>query len=167
MTDYSEFFLSSRANVVQLELIEFSHPNFTKVYRIVRNDPDGVTVDLSPSEQGVQFDYFPARFQALGARDDLDSGIRIDIGDVGETVPQEINAVAAAGGFRAKPTVRYWAFRNDALSAPIFGPMLLEVPAVTMTEEGASLEARAPALNTTRTGARYTIDRFPMQRGFQ
>lgn len=167
MTDYSEFFLASRASVIQLELIEFSHPNFTKHYRIVRNAPDGVTVDLSPSEQGVAFDYFPARFQALGARDDLDSGLRIDIGDVGETVPGEINAVAAAGGFRTKPTVRYWAFRSDNLASPIFGPMTLEVPAVTMTEEGSSLEARAPAMNSTRTGDRYTLDRFPMQRGFQ
>lgn len=166
MTDYSEFFLASRADVVQLELIEFSHPNFTKDYRIVRNAADGVTVDLSPSEQNVTFDYFPARFQALGSNDDIDSGLRIDIGDVGEVVPGEVNAVEAAGGFATKPTVRYWAFRNDNLSAPIFGPMVLEVPAVTMSEEGANLEARAPAMNSTRTGVRYTLDRFPTQRGF-
>ncbi len=167
MSDYSEFFLASRANVIQLELIEFSHPNFTKTYRIVRNSPDGVTVDLSPSETAVNFDYFPARFQSLGSRDDLDSGLRIDIGDVGEVVPGEINAVAAAGGFRTKPVVRYWAFRSDNLASPIFGPISLEVPSVSMTEEGASLEARAPAMNATRTGDRYTLDRFPMQRGFQ
>lgn len=167
MSEYSEFFLASRANVIQYELVEFDHPDFLQAHRIVRNAAGGLTVDLSPGETDVEFDYFPAQFQFLGARDDLDSGVRIDIGDVGETIPDEVDAVAAAGGNRTKPTVRYWAFRSDNLTAPIFGPILLEVSGVAMTDQGSSLEARAPALNSTRTGARYTTDRFPMQRGFQ
>ena len=166
MGTYSDYFLNSRASVVQLELVELTHPNFTQPYRIVRNAADGITVDLSPSELAVPFTYYPARVEQLGARDDLDSAIRMDLGDVGEVVPEEIDAVALAGGFMTKPAVRYWTFRSDQLAAPIFGPIHLEVPSISFNDDGASFEARAPTLNSTKTGERLTLDRVPMQRGF-
>lgn len=166
MGTYSEYFLNSRSNVVQLELVELTHPNFTQAYRIVRNAADGVTVNLSPSELGVPFTYYPARVEQLGARDDLDSAIRMDLGDLGEVVPTEIDAVAEAGGFMTKPAVRYWTYRSDELTAPMFGPISLEVPSISFNEDGASFEARAPSLNSTKTGERLTLDLIPMQRGF-
>jgi len=166
MGTISEYYLGSRSNVVQLELVEVSHPDFTQAYRIVRNARDGVTVDLSPSELAVPFDYYPARVEQIGARDDLDSGIRMDLGDVGEVVPEELDAVSEAGGFMVKPMLRYWTFRSDQLDAPIFGPITLEVPSFSFNEEGTSFEAKAPALNSTKTGERLTLDRIPMQRGF-
>lgn len=165
MTDYTEFFLASRADVVQLELIELSHPNFTQTYRKVRNARDGVTVDLSPDELGIEFGYYPARITQLGSRDDLDFGIRFDLGDVGELIPAELDAVGQAAGFLTKPRLRYWAFRSDQLDAPIFGPATLEVPEFAMQSDGTSMAARAPQLNANKTGERQTLDRFPMQRG--
>lgn len=166
MGTYSEYYLASRSNIVQLELVEITHPNFTQAYRIVRNARDGITVDLSPTELGVPFVYYPAKIEQLGARDDLDSALRIDLGDVGETVPDEMDAVAEAGGFMTKPALRYWTFRSDQLDSPIFGPIVLEIPSFSFAEEGASFEARAPSLNSTKTGERLTLDRIPMQRGF-
>lgn len=166
MGTYSEYFLNSRSNVVQLELVELTHPDFTQAYRIVRNARDGITVDLSPGELAVPFIYYPARVEQMGARDDLDSAIRMDLGDVGDVVPGEIDAVAEAGGFMTKPAVRYWTFRSDQLTTPLFGPIVLEVPSISFNDEGASFEARAPSLNSTKTGERLTLDRIPMQRGF-
>ena len=166
MSTYTAYFLNSRSNVVQLELVELSHPNFSQPYRIVRNAADGITVDLSPTELAVPFVYYPAKVEQLGARDDLDSAIRMDLGDLGEVVPDEIDRVAEAGGFMTKPGVRYYTFRSDQLTAPMFGPIHLEVPSISFNEDGASFEARAPALNSTKTGERLTLDRVPMQRGF-
>ncbi len=166
MGAYSEYFLNSRSTIVQLDLMEVSHPNFTKSYRIVRNAPKGITVNLSDAEPNISFTYYPVKVESLGARDDLDAAIRVNIGDLGEVVPAEIDAVAEAGGFMTKPTVRYWTFRSDQLAAPIYGPLHLEVPSISFAEEGASFEARAPALNSSKTGERQTLDRFPPQRGF-
>jgi hypothetical protein len=166
MSDYTEFFLASRADVVQLELFELSHPNFTQAYRVTRNARDGVTVDLSADELAIDFAYYPAKVAQQGARDDLDFGIRVDLGDVGEVIPGELDAVAAAGGFLTKPALRYWAFRSDQLDAPIFGPVVLEVPRMALANTGTSFDAQAPQLNANKTGERQTIDRFPMQRGF-
>lgn len=166
MSLFSEFFLSSRSSVVQLELIEVTHPNFTQEFRIVRNARDGVAVDLSPTDQDVSFTYYPARVEQLGARDDLDAAIRVDIGDLGEEVAVQMDAVAEANGFSTRPSVRYWTFRSDQLSAPMVGPIELEVPTISFAAEGASFEARAPTLNSTKTGRRYTLEAFPMLRGF-
>lgn len=166
MGAYSDYYLNSRRDVVQLELIEVSHPDFSKNYRIVRNARKGITVNLAPGEPAVRFDYYPAKIEQQGARDDLDSSIRVDIGDLGEVIPGEMDAVAEAGGFLTKPTMRYWSFRSDQLNNPIYGPIDLEIPSISFDEEGASFEARAPSLNSTKTGERWTLERIPMLRGF-
>lgn len=166
MSLFSEYFLNSRTTVVQLELIEISHPNFSQVYRIVRNAPNGVTVDLALDELGVEFTYLPCAIESLGARDDLDAAIRVDLGDLGEIIPDEMDLIAAAGGNMVKPALRYWVFRSDQLDAPIYGPLHLEIPSISFAEVGASFEARAPVLNATKTGERQTLERFPTQRGF-
>jgi hypothetical protein len=166
MSALSEYYLDSRSTIVQLDLVEVSHPDFSQPYRIVRNARKGVTVDLSPDELAVPFVFYPAKVESLGVRDDLDAAIRVDIGDLGELIPGEIDAVTEAGGFMTKPTVRYWTFRSDQLTAPIYGPLHLEIPSISFSEEGASFEAKAPSLNSSKTGERYTLDTFVMLRGF-
>lgn len=44
MTTPEEFFFSSRPSVVRFDCLEISHPDFSQVYRIVRNAPNGLTV---------------------------------------------------------------------------------------------------------------------------
>lgn len=165
MSDYSEFFLNSVSSIVQLELLEISHPNFTQTYRIVRNSRTAVTVTLETSASAV-FSYYPLRITSIGARTDLDAGFQIDVGDLGEVLPQELDAVAAANGWNTKPTVKYRTYRSDDLTAPLFGPLTLEVTTFTFTKDGASFEARAPSLNMNRTGEVYDLTRFPTLRGF-
>lgn len=162
---YAEFFLKSRASVVQLELLEVSHPAFTQVYRIVRNAAAGVTVTLEDDTE-EDFLYYPCRVTSLGNRMDLDYAFRIDLGDLGEVLPLELDAVAEADAFDVKPSVVYRTYRSDDLSQPLFGPLELEVPSFSFKAEGASFVARAPRLNETTTGELYKIDRFPMLRGF-
>jgi hypothetical protein len=164
---YTDYFLNSRADVVQFELLEVTHPAFTQAYRIVRNARDGLVVDLPldgaiAAEPGAAFQYYPARIRPLGASDDLEASIRVDLGDLGEVLPIEIDAVAAAGAFLIKPKVRFWAYRSDDLTTPIFGPVHLEVTQISNNPEGASFDAKAPSLNSNRTGLLYRLEVFPM-----
>jgi hypothetical protein len=166
VSDYSEFFLNSRADIVQLELLEVSHPDFTQPYRIVRNAADGVTVSIPGRAGTYDFGYYPAKVTSIGARDDLDTGVRVELGDLGEIVPSELDAVDAAGGMFIKPTVLYWVYRSDDLTAPIYGPLALEIRAFNFDHTGAAFEAVGPQLNQNRTGELYRLERFPMLRGF-
>lgn len=170
MSAYTDFFLNSRADAVQLELLEISHPAFTQSYRFVRNARDGVTVDLpldgdTAAEPDAFFMYFPCRVRPLSASDDLDAAIRLDLGDLGQVLPLELDAVAEAGAFNIKPAVRYWVYRSDQLDDPIFGPIHLQTGGISHNAEGASLDARAPSLNSNRTGQLYRLETFPMLRG--
>lgn len=165
MSIYSEYFLNSSSSVVQLELIEISHSAFTQSYFVVRNATNGVTVTLEDGSS-QEFEYYPLKVTPLGSRDDLDQAIRITLGDLGEILPKEIDAVSNSVGFIEKPIVKYRAYRSDDLSEPLIGPWILEVTTFNFNREGSTFEAKAPSLNINRTGEAYKIARFPMLRGF-
>lgn len=164
MSAYTEFFLNCKASVVQLELLEISHPNFSKVYRLVRNATNGITVKL---EDGLFYDfqYVPLRISLMNEKDDLDQIIKIELGDLGEIVPSELDLVEAASGFNVKPVLKYRTFRSDDLENVLFGPLILEIKRFSFNKEGSLFEAKAPSLNVNKTGEIYSLDRFPMLRG--
>lgn len=159
------YFLDSRSNAVLLETIELSHSSFSQTYRLVRNHTEGVTVTLENSAE-ARFEYYPLAINQLGDKADLDTGIRIDFGDLGEVLPKEIISVRAAGTTNIKPTVLYRAYRSDDLSSPLIGPLRYEITNINFTREGASFEATAPYANINKTGESYNITRFFMLRGF-
>ena len=165
MSAYSQFFLNSKSSVVQLELLEISHSDFTKTYRVVRNAVNGVTVTLETGAQAT-FDYYPLRIENNGQKDDLDQSFTFTLGDLGEVLPKELDAVAVGNGFGEKPRVLYRTYRSDDLTAPLFGPIVLEVESFAFNREGCSFTAKAPALNINKTGEIYRLERFPMLRGF-
>lgn len=166
MSRYSEYFLNSQSNVVKLELLEISHSKFTQTYRCVRNAVNGVTVTLEDDTE-AEFLYYPLKITPIGNKDDLDQSLRVDLGDLGEILPQELDAVSSALGFKEKPVVKYRVYRSDELDeGPIMGPWVLEVTTFSFDREASSFEARAPSLNINRTGELYSVARFPMLRGF-
>lgn len=166
LTEYMEYFLNSESSVVQLDLIEISHPNFTKVYRKVRNAQDGITVTLETSEVAA-FEYAPMVVTASESRDNLDFGFDITFGDLGEILPIEMDAVfSVPGGMLIYPTFKYWTYRSDNLTKPLFGPVVLEITEFSFKGEGATFKATTPPLNVTSTGEIYSLERFPMLKGF-
>lgn len=165
MSQYTEFFLNCPASIVQLELLEISHPNFTQTYYVVRNALAGVTVTHEDSTSH-DYVYYPMEIKPNGLTDNLDQKLTITFGDLGEVLPAELDAVNSAGGFTIKPTLKYRTYRSDALSVPLFGPLVLELSNLSFTDKGLSFDAEAPKLNNLTTGELYTIDRFPMLRAF-
>lgn len=164
MSAYTEFFLNCKTNVIQLELVEIYHPNFSKIYYLVRNATDGVTVKL---EDGLNyfFQYCPLKISLANEKDDLDQIIKIQMGDLGEIIPMELDLVEQADGFLTKPTLKYRNFRSDDLENVLYGPVTLEIKTFSFNREGCLFEAKAPSLNVSKTGEIYSLDRFPMLRG--
>lgn len=160
---YIEFFLNNSGGIIQFELLEISHPNFTKTYYTVRNATDGLTVTHENGDV-IEYWYYPLKITSLGARGDLDQGFQISLGDLGEVLPTEVDAINSANGFNIKPTVKYRTYRSDNLLAPLFGPLIFEVQTFSFTREASTFEAKAPRLNINSTGELYKIDRFPTLR---
>lgn len=164
MSTYTEFFLNSAGRIIQYDCLEISHSAFTQTYYVVRNHTEGLTV-IHEDTTSHNYQYYPLKILSLGARGDLDQGLQIVLGDLGEVLPQEIDAVSDGDGFGEKPVVKYRTYRSDNLLVPLYGPLLLEVTTFSFTREDSSFEARAPQLNINKTGEIYEIDRFPMLRG--
>lgn len=135
MSKYTEYFLNSKASIVQLELIEIAHPNFSKTYRLVRNNTQGTRVKL---EDGIfyDFEYAPIRISLSNEKDDLDQIIKIELGDLGEIVPTELDLIETANGYSTKPTLKYRTFRSDDLENVLYGPLILEIKNFSFTREG-------------------------------
>jgi Domain of unknown function (DUF1833) len=164
LSEYSEFFLNSKASIVELELLEISHSSFSQIYRIVRNATQGVTVI---HEDGLEYEYIyrPVTLSLPTVRTDLDQILKVDLGDLGEIVPREIDQVRNSGNFREFPRVVYRTYRSDDLENVLNGPAVLELKTFNFTREGCSFEARAPSLNVSQTGENYSLGRFPGLRG--
>lgn len=165
MSKYSEYFLNSGSSVVQLELIEISHSALSKVYRIVRNAINGITVKLEDGSV-ENFEYYPLAISPISSTDDLDQTLKISLGDLGEILPLEFDLIHKSDSFNEKPIVKYRVYRSDDLNNVLVGPLILEVKTFSFTKEGATFEAKAPSVNINKTGEVYKIDRFPMLRGF-
>lgn len=155
-----DFFLNSNSDVIQYETLEISHPNFSKVYRLNRNGPNQLTVTLETAAV-VTFDRYPLIISNSGSFDNLDNSLKIELGDLGEIVPLELDLVKINNGFLTKPTLTYRVYRSDDLSSPLYGPIVFEITAFNQTASGSNFEAKPPALNITKTGAIYSIDNFP------
>jgi len=164
MSAYSEFFLRAPGRIVRLECLEISHPDFSQVYRVVRNATKGITVTYE-NGQSYFHDYCPLQIESIGNKGDLDQGFNISFGDLGEILPSEIDRVLAADTQTVKPVLKYRSFRSDALTSVLFGPLVLEISSISFTGEGSTFEAKAPSLNINRTGELYKLDRFPGLRG--
>lgn len=166
MSDYTEFYLSSKASIAKLECLEISHSAFTQTYRLVRNAVHGITV-THEDESEHEYSYMPMRVEPSGPRDDLDHFLQITMGDLGEVVPMELDRVRAQDKRAEFPLVLYRTYRSDNLATPMDGPIVLEVRRFTMNREGCTFEAKAPSLNVSGTGEKYSIARFPMLSGLK
>jgi len=164
MSQYSEFFLNCKASVIQFELIEIFHPNFSKTYRLVRNAVEGVTVKLEDS-LNYFFEYAPLKISLANEQDNLDQIIKIQLGDLGEIIPKELGLVEIADGFSIKPVVKFRTFKSSDLDNVLYGPLVLEIKNFTFTREGSVFEVKAPSLNISKTGEIFSLERFPMLRG--
>ncbi|MDL2286227.1 DUF1833 domain-containing protein [Desulfococcaceae bacterium OttesenSCG-928-F15] len=162
---YVQFFLNCSASVVRLECLEISHPSFSQTYRVVRNATQGINVTY---EDGNTYwhEYYPLKITPLDMTSDLDTGFRIDFGDLAEVLPRESAAVLAGPDLRIKPTVVYRSFRSDRPDQVLEGPYRLEVKTISYNREGCTFEAKAPLLNMSTTGELYKLDRFYPLRGF-
>ena len=163
--DYAEFFLASRADTIQYDTLELSHPNFTRIYRMVRNKTTDLTATLENELGEATFEYVPMTVRGTVVRDNLDYGVTVVLGDLGETLTKELTAVGQADGFATRVSVVYRTYRSDDLSAPLFGPVPLEISDFNFNGDGASFTAHVPKLNETTTGESYDIDRFETLRG--
>lgn len=161
-----DFFFGAPSSAAELPTVEISQPDFSKVWRLQGKYRDGFWARLETGEQ-VFFQYVPMLLKLLEDRGNLDFGMTITLGDLGEILPEEIRRAREAGSLRTSPpTVVYRSYRSDDLTKPMLGPITLQARPITRSPDGARFDAMAPQANVSKTGRLYRSDEFPMLRGF-
>lgn len=163
--EYIEFFLNSKSELIQFETIELSHPNFSQVFRLVRNNTQGLTATLE-TLASVTFDYCPMSISKGAQQGDLDFALEVEVGDVGEILQAELDLIQTADSFATKPSFIYRTFRSDDLTQPMYGPLTMEIQSIAYAKEGFKIEARSPFLSISQTGLVFTIEQFPTLASF-
>jgi len=162
MSDYSEFFLNTQSNIVAYELLEISHPDFSRTYRMIRNDTISLTVTIDALP--VVFRHYPMSILQLGADDNLDYGIAVEVIDVGNVFAYEFTRVNKTS-LSEPVSVKYYVFRSDDLVNPIVGPYDLLATSVVIQPDSVSFKAKSIAANISSTGSRYSLRDFPVMKG--
>lgn len=165
MSAYASFFLNSPSSVVPLDTMVISHPSFSKTYYIVRNAINGITAKLEDGTDAT-FEYYPLSIKQSGASDDLDQRLQVQLGDLGEIIPEEIDNAFNAGTLTTKPQLVFRCYRSDDLTAPMEGPFYYDIASIASKKKASAFTAEAPRLNNNQTGELYSLDRFPMLGGF-
>lgn len=164
MSAYSSFFFASAPNIVQLQLMEFTHPSFSTTYRFIRNNTNGVTVTHEGGAGPFVYTYIPISVKPIGSGNDLDQSIEATVGDTGNILPKEIGFAADANKLTTKPLLTYREYRSDDLTVPLYGPLIFRIDSVAFNKTGAVFKAKAASFNKGRVGIYYTLQIFPMLR---
>lgn len=159
-----DYFLNSKSSVGQLDTIQVSHPLFSQTYFLVRNHLKGFSGKL---ENGgtVFFQYVPMQISLGAVKDNLDQTIDITLGDLGDTITQELKKLRKVKTKLEKPKFIYRTYRSDDFSRPLYGPINLTIADFQLLSSGCSFQAKADSLNVVKTGEIYDLERFPMLRG--
>jgi len=160
----AQFFLNGAAEEVAVESLSLSHTSWSKEYHLVRNMPSGGTLTLEDSTSQV-FEHYPFELKGDLVTGELDQPIKILLGDLGEIIPVEIDAMIAAGTTDVLPKAVLRLYSSANLAAPL-EVVVRYVTGVSRNAQGATLEANAPSMNKNRTGELYTLDRFPTLKAF-
>lgn len=164
-TDY-DYYLKGDPEEVRLALIEVTHPSFLYAYRYVQNHAYGVSVK---HEDGAWYEYAysPITVKKSKADDDLDQSITIGVGDLGQYLPEDIDRLRDCSQYaHIKPKLNYREYLLSNLEKPALSVLGLEVSDWQPSKEGSVFVCKAKELNLTRTGLTYSLDKFPLLRGF-
>ena len=137
-----DFYLKGNPNDVLLQLVEVTHPAFSKVYRYVKNAVDGVTVK---HENGIDYwyEYSPLSIKKSKSSDDLDQSLDIGVGDLGLEFPLEIDRLRASTYSQQKPSLHYREYLMSDLTKPMLSILNLEVTDYQPKRNGALFTCRA------------------------
>lgn len=159
------FYLSCPRSVYRVECLEIWHPALPSgIYRFTYSDIDGVTVTHEDGQKHY-YQYCPMSVKPLSRRTDLQTGMEVTVGDIGDGIPELLNKIEAAGGMDEPAVCVYRSYRSDKLNTVIDGPLEYGIDQISRDEEASTFEVRGRPMNYSGTGRYYDLDEFQL-RGF-
>lgn len=147
-----------------IKCIEITHPKWTSVLRFVTNSNFNINVK---HEDGQSFEYVPSNLTITKSSEsgNLDQGLSVKVGDVGELIPECIDAFIYDEDI-VLPTASYREYFIGRYESPVVVSRGLDVEGVTRDDQGSDCEVVAPRLNDNGNGEVYDVSTDPGLAGF-
>lgn len=172
MPNYS-YFLSGDPDDVLFQTIEIRHPAFEHYHRFVANKADGLYVPVETQDEAgnliteqLFYEYAPLEIKLGESNESLDQYIDVTIGDLGDILPAEIEAIRNSEYTpMQKPEVIYCEYLASNLAEPSLVISNLEISEYRMKSGMAIFKCEVKKLNARKTGVTYNLKDFPIMRG--
>lgn len=158
-----QFMVSEAPAAVLLETLEVSHSSWSASYYLVRNDVKGRTLVTESGSRN--FIFVPFSVTQSGDEGDLQKTLTVDIGDLGEIIPEELVRMETDDSLAISPSLIYRGF-SSLTGEQVYGPLKLEVTGAVFIKTGVRFRAEAKSANSSRTGEPFTVERHPTIRSF-
>ena len=142
-----------------IESVEISHSKWPSVQRFVTNSNLNLVLK---HEDGQSFEYIfaPLTISKSAENGNLDQGLNIKIGDVGEVIPVLIDLILEDDDIEL-PKVNYRAYFIGQYDSPIVVARALDLESITRDWKGSECEVAAPGLNDNGNGEVYSASTDP------
>ena len=163
--EQERYHLIGNAHDVLLECIEISHPAFSQTYRYVRNHAKGLDVT---HEDGTvtHYDYAPIKLQRGQSNEKLSQTITLTIGDLGLIIPKEVDRLYDSPYELEYPLLVCRRYLLSNLQVPFERRKVLKITENNPQKFGAVLKAMQRALNISKSGRTFNLDKWAALRGF-
>ena len=156
MSDYTSFYLNCVGDVTDVNCIEIEHPTFK--FNLQSYDEDGFSVQHETGQSQI-YRYQPMQIDRPTINSDLDQIVKMTIFSDNDELIEAYKNISDA-----QPVLfRQRIYRSDNFNYPMITIQTLHITGMNADSDGfVTFEAKAPELNSVKTGDAYTFERFPM-----
>lgn len=150
---------------VELEGISVSHSAWPSVQHFTGSIHPGFTATLETAEV-VNYQYLPIKLNRAAQESNLAQRFSITFQDLNQIIAPLVDLIPLNSTERPQILIRSFVYNGGSVSTLADGPYRLQVADSVFTPEGFKVTATPRNVNSTGTGRRMTLERFPMLRGF-
>lgn len=164
-TDLKQILVSAVRGRVELEGISVYHSAWPAPQHFTASIHPGFTAELETSEV-VEFIYLPIKLTRASQEGNLSQRFSIVFQDLNTIIAPLVDSIPISSTERPQIEIRSFVYNGGEVSALADGPYRLQVTDSVFTPDGFKVTAAPRNVNSTGTGRRMTVQRFPMMRGF-
>lgn len=164
-TDLKQILVSAVRGRVELEGVTISHTAFPTDIHITGSIHPGFT-GMPESGPEIQYVYMPIRINRASQSGNLAQRFEMTFQDLNTVIAPYIDLIPISSSERPQITIRSFVYEPTGVSALADGPYRLQATDSAFTPDGFKVTATPRNVNSTGTGRKMTVQRFPMLRGF-
>lgn len=164
-TALKDILVSAVRGSVELEGVTITHSAFPAPIHITGSIHPGFT-GTPESGPAIAYVYMPIRINRASQSGNLAQRFEMTFQDLNTVIAPYIDLIPIDSNERPQIVIRSFVYNPSGASPLADGPYRLQAADSAFTPEGFKVTATPRNVNSTGTGRKMTVQRYPMLRGF-